>query len=216
MDSLRAEARVRLGLSGVAHMKVDGRDGALRADYVLFLERPARLRVEILGLLNQTLAVLVTEGGRYQFFQVEDRRYESGPVYPGLLREVAGVPLTPGQAVDLLLGAPLPEAELGLTGSARQSDGAVVAIYTGPKGRSQRFEFDPRGQLRRVETRSQAGSLVWEARFGDYEPVGERSFAHEIRLAFPRADTRARLRLRGVQLNPELAPEAFVLKVPGS
>ena len=92
VDALREAARTRRALSGVARMAVDGGRGSARGRYVLFLERPARLRVEILGLLNQTLAVLVTDNGRYDFFQVEDRALESGSVYPELLRDIAGVP----------------------------------------------------------------------------------------------------------------------------
>ncbi len=216
VDALREAARTRRALSGVARMAVDGDRGSARGRYVLFLERPARLRVEILGLLNQTLAVLVTDNGRYDFFQVEDRALESGSVYPELLRDIAGVPLEPEQAVDLLLGAPLPEEGLSLRDSARHPDGAVVAHFANARDlRRQRFEFDPAGRLRRLETRAADGSMLWAASFDDYESVGDSAFAHEVALVFPGSDTRARVRLRDVVLNPPLAPEAFVLKVPG-
>ena len=80
-------ALARRGLSGRARLAVDGHDGALRlrGSQRVALERPARLRVEVLGLFDQTLAVLVTDGERYQFFRANDRTWESGPVGPDLL-----------------------------------------------------------------------------------------------------------------------------------
>jgi outer membrane biogenesis lipoprotein LolB len=216
IDALREVSRSRMALTGVARMAVDADRGSVRGRYLLFLERPARLRVEILGLLNQTLAVLVTDEGRYDFFQVEDRSLESGSVYPDLLRDVSGVPLAPEQAVDLLLGAPLPDEGLSLRDSARHPNGVVVAHFANAGDmRRQRFEFDPAGRLRRLETRAVDGSMLWAASFDDYESIGDSAFAHEVVLVFPGSDTRARVRLNDIAHNPPHAPEAFVLKVPG-
>ena len=49
-------------LRGSARVSLDGARGASFARQLLALERPARLRVEVLGLLNQRIAVLATEG----------------------------------------------------------------------------------------------------------------------------------------------------------
>jgi len=64
LDAWARAAGERHGLRARARLAVDGADGALhlRGKQILVLERPAYLRVEILGLLNQTVAVLVTDG----------------------------------------------------------------------------------------------------------------------------------------------------------
>ena len=110
----------------------------------------------------------------------------------------------------------LPRSLLSLRASARPPNGVVVAHFdTAGAMRRQRFEFGPAGRLRRLETRAVDGSMLWAASFDDYESIGDSAFAHEVVLVFPDSDTRARVRLHDVALNPPLAPEAFVLKVPG-
>jgi hypothetical protein len=216
LEALRGEARVRRALRGVARMAVDNERGPLRASYALVVERPSRLRVEVRGLFGETLGVLVTDGGAYDWFRAEDGTRESGPVYDGLLFDVAGVPLTPRETVELLLGVPVPEPGLVLRGSARLPDGAVVAELSDGAGSSgQRFEFDPDGRLRRVETHAGESGVVWDARFDAYSEVRGSAFAHELALAFPAFETSARVRMLEVELNPELTPDVFVLKVPG-
>ncbi len=179
------------------------------------LERPARLRVEIRGLLNQTLAVLVTDGALYDFFRVEDRSRENGPVHAGLLWEWAGVALTPEQAVDVLLGAPAPAPGLALSASLI-GDGGVRVDLLSPGGTlSQRYEFDATGRLRGAAVFAGDPVPLWEARFDGYEEVDGIAFAHEISLRFPSLETRAAVRFRSVEINPELPPDAFVLNIPG-
>ena len=50
-------------LRGSARVSLDGARGASFARQLLALERPARIRVEVLGLLNQRVAVLATGNG---------------------------------------------------------------------------------------------------------------------------------------------------------
>lgn len=216
LDGLRGQARERRALRAAAKLAVDGDGGSVRGSYALVLERPARLRVELRGLLGETLGVLVTDGQRYDWFRADDHTRESGRVYQGLLFDVAGVPLTPAEAVELLLGAPLPQPGLQLQGSQRSADGAVVAEFGDHDGGwGQRFEFGPDGRLRHVETHSGTGDVLWDARYDDYDDVDGSVFAHDVALDFPGLSTRARVRLHDVQLNPELTPDVFVLQVPG-
>jgi hypothetical protein len=70
-QELTAERRA---LRGSARLAVDGEAVHVRARQILVVERPSRLRVEIQGLLSQTLAVLVTDGPRYQLFRAQDHR----------------------------------------------------------------------------------------------------------------------------------------------
>jgi hypothetical protein len=61
LAALDESASQRRALRGRARLAVDGDDGVrIRGSQVLVLERPDRLRVEILGFLGQTEAVLTT------------------------------------------------------------------------------------------------------------------------------------------------------------
>jgi hypothetical protein len=120
-------------LRGSARVSLDGAEGASSSRQLLALERPARLRVEVLGLLNQRIAVLATDGERYDLYRSESGAVESGEIRPSVLWEVAGVPLTPEEAVAVLLGAPRLEPSGGeIAGAVERSDAAVRFEIRGP------------------------------------------------------------------------------------
>jgi outer membrane biogenesis lipoprotein LolB len=196
LAALDARASERQALRGRARIAVDADDGVrLRGSQVLVLERPDRLRVEILGFLGETEVVLTTSGESYELFLVGEQRYESGTLYPGLLWDVARIDLEPREVVDLLLGAPIP-------------DGGVRLELAGG-GEREAFVFDAEGRLRHLE-RTRRGRAPWEARFGEYETVAGTPLAHAI--AFERAGARAEVSLRDVELNPALPERLFRLR----
>lgn len=212
-----AHAAARRGLRGVAKLAVDGgTDGVrLRGKQVLVVERPARLRVEILGFLNQTAAVLVTDGDTFEFFDAEERRFERGEVHPGLLWEVAHLALTPEEAVGLLLGAPLPEEELVVASARTAGEGGLRVALADATGAVRReVAFDAEGRLREVAALRGDGVVEWRAGFDDYELLDGMPFAHEISLDVLAGHTLATLSLRDVELNPELPDGLFRLRAP--
>jgi hypothetical protein len=210
-------AEARRGLRGRARLSVDAGDGEvrLRGRQLIALERPARMRVEIQGLLSQTVAVLVTDGTRYEVFRAQDRSYQSGPVHPGLLREQAYLDLTPEEAIGLLLGVPVPGAGLTLDGAATDPEAALrIDLADAGGALRQRARFDAEGLLREVEVFDAEGDLVWSALFDGYAPVGDVPFAHAVTLEVASGATRAEISLRDVQLNPALSPDIFRLRAP--
>jgi hypothetical protein len=213
----QAGAEARRALRGSARLAVDGDGPPVRARQILVVERPSRLRVEVQGLLSQTLAVIVTDGPRYQLFRAEDRSFESGEVRPGLLRQVASLDLTPEEAIDLVLGVPRPGAGLAPAGAYTTKDGEVDVELAEPDGQvRERRVFDAQGRLRRVEHLGEDGAAAWSARFDEYRPVGGVPFAHTIRVEAGRTAARAELVLSGVELNPALPADIFQLRPAGS
>jgi hypothetical protein len=212
-------AEARRGLRGRARLSVDGADGAvrLRGKQIVVLERPARLRVEILGLFDQTVAVLVTDGERFELFRSADRYYQAGPVHPDLLWEQAWIALTPAEAIDLLLGVPAPDPSLRTAAALGDGAGGVRLDLADAEGHvRRRARFDAEGRLRGVEVLDPGGALAWQASFDDYASVGGEPFAHAVSLEVVSGDTRAEISLRDVELNPVLTPELFRLREPGS
>lgn len=205
----------RHSLRGVAKVALEGPRGASRSRQILVVERPARLRVEVQGFLNQLVAVLVSDGERFELFRAEDRSREQGEVHPGILYQVAGLPLRPEAVVEVLLGAP----DLGprpLPGrAALLSDGDVRVELVEQAGVGlRRLRFDPEAHLRQLEVLTEAGELAWRVRFEDYRPLGGHAFAHEIELEFPLAEASAQVSFQQVELNPALPPEVFALEAP--
>lgn len=214
LAALDARADSLSALRGLARLAVDGPGGSLRSRQVVVAARPARLRVEVLGFLSQTQVLLVTDGERYELFDARERRVERERVRPGLLWEVAGIDLEPGEAVRVLLGTP-ELAGLQLATAARVGDTRLRLLLADAEGRARRaLEFDAQGDLRRIAAFDADGGLLWDARYEELESVGETRLAHVIALVFPRTNVEARLELSQVQLNPALDDASFRLELP--
>ncbi len=211
-------AAKRRSLRGRARLAVDREDGAihLRSKQLVLLERPSSLRVEVLGFLNQSHAVLVTNGERFEVYRAHDRSYEAGEIDDRLLWNEAGISLTPEEAVAVLLGAPTFEQALSPARAVRDGEGRIRIDLADAEGvLRQRVSFDPAGRLHGFELLDSNGEMLWKAQFREYRDVDGISFAHAISLDVAAGMTHAEISLRDVELNPELAPELFQLRLPG-
>jgi hypothetical protein len=207
----------RRSLRGRARLAVDGDDGdiRLRSDEIVVLERPARLRVEVQGFLNQTAAVITTDGERFEIFRSGDRSYETGMVHPALLWQEAHLALTPEEAVEVLLGAPAPGAGLVPAGAVDVGEGLIrMDLVDAERRVQQRAAFDTAARLREFEVVDDDGAVLWRARFDDYAAVDGVPFAHAIVLDVTAGVTHVEISLRDVELNPELPPDIFRLRAP--
>jgi hypothetical protein len=215
LRGLAARGAERHSLRGVAKVALEGPGGASRSRQILVVERPARLRVEVQGFLNQLVAVLVSDGERFELFRAQDGSVEQGDVHPGILYQVAGIPLRPEAVVGVLLGAPDLGPQLLPGPAALLSDGDVQVDLVEETGVGlRRLRFDPEANLRQIEVLTEEGELAWRVRFEDYRRVGGLSFAHDIVLEFPFAEAHAEVTFQQVELNPELPPEVFGLRPP--
>jgi hypothetical protein len=220
LRSLEERAQVRSALRASTKMTLDAPDLSFNRPQRMAVARPASLRIEILGLFNQLAAVLVTDGVGYQLYDTRNGELQQGLVTESLLWDVARVDLRPDEAVELLLGAPVPSNALG-TGPAREwSDGRIeIEQRDGAGVLRRRFAFGADENLAELHVLDERGQLVWRARFRDYRelegPDGSpQPFAFDVRLEFPRFDAVARFRFKSVKLSAELAPELFVLELP--
>ncbi len=208
----------RRALRGRARLAVDREDGAihLRVKQLVLLERPSSLRVEVLGFLNQSHAVLVTDGDHFEVYRARDHSYESGQVDDRLLWNEAGISLSPEEAVAVLLGVPTFEPNLSPSRAVRDGEGRIRIDLTDDEGvLRQRVTFDPAGPLHGFELLDTSGEMLWKAQFREYRDVGGISFAHAISLDVAAGMTHAEISFRAVELNPALSPELFQLRLPG-
>lgn len=214
LQGLRTQEEGRRAVRASARVSLSGQRGASFARQLLLLERPARLRVEVLGLLGQRVAVLATDGGRYELYRAETGSVESGEIHPAILFEIAGVPLTPEQAVALLLGGPG-----GAPSAARAFERGEGTIRLEWPGSGSRFEhaldFDEVGHPRRYAVGTGSGAPLLEVLWNDYRDVGGSLFAHRVELDFPRTDAHAEVSFRSVELNPSLPDALFRLDLAG-
>jgi len=202
-------------LRGRAHLAVDAEAGRLRSKQILVAERPARLRVEVLGLMNQTAAVIATDGDRFEVFRVGDRSYETGAVHDDLLWREARLALAPAEAVALLLGVPEPGSGLRPANAVRKNGDWIELDLVGGDGRAQqRAAFDASWRLRSFEVLGEDGRARWRADFDDYAAVGATQLPHSIVLDVTEGGTHAEIELRDLELNPALPADIFRLRAP--
>lgn len=217
LAALGRAGEARRSLRAVARLEVDGPAGGGRARQILLLERPARLRVEILGLLDQRIAVLTTDGVEYRLYRAEDRSLTGGPVHDALLWEVAGLAVTPEQAVRILLGAPAPPPGAHLAAGTQLADGTLRLELRAPdRLETTRLEFDGTGRLAGWARLGADGEPLQEARFADYRAIGGDAFPFEIELLDHTTGAAARVRFASVELDPALDPGLFELRLGGA
>jgi hypothetical protein len=204
LASLRELAETRHALRATARASSEGPGGAGFSDELLLVERPASLRVEVIGLFQQRVLVLATDGARYELYRAEGPVTEEGAVHAGVLEEVAGLPLTPEAAVRLLLAAPLaPDAP-----AERVQQGAEGALRLGWP--DQTLEFDGAGRLVALAFHPDEHPVLY-ARWSDWRAQGTDAFPRRLELELPEAKTRWKLEFREVELDPALDPALFRL-----
>ncbi|HVP28648.1 MAG TPA: hypothetical protein VMW35_05745 [Myxococcota bacterium] len=214
VDSLAAERQARHALRGTLRLALDGPQGSFRANQVLVAQQPAQLRVEVQGFLAQTVAVLVTDGTRFELFRARERTLEYGPVYPGLLRDVARIDLDPAEAVPMLLGAPPVPDGLHVARAFQRGDETELELADGSGATRLRLAFGSARELRRAERLDGDGAPIWRATYDDFRPLGGVPFAYSVHIGFPPSSTEASVDFQQVELNPPLPQDAFVFRVP--
>lgn len=210
-------AEARTGLRGRTRIAVDSADGqvAVRGKQVLVVQRPAQLRVEILGFLNQALAVVVTDGDRFEVLHAHDRSYKTGALGPTLLWDEVRIALTTEEAISVLLGTPVPDPDWVPMRIEMDTKGRTSIDLADTNGvRRQRVSFDPHGHLNETRRFDLAGGLVWRARFDDYREIDGIWLAHAIELDVTMGAIHTEISLRDVEMNPTLPKELFRLGPP--
>jgi hypothetical protein len=202
---LRELAGRRHALRATARAESAGPGGASFSSQLLLVERPASLRVEVIGLLQQRVLVLATDGARYELYRAEGRQTEAGPVHPGVLEEVAGLPVTPEAAASLLLAAPEPPEA---PPESAFEDAAGTLMLGWPE---QTLVFDAAGRLAELRFHPGEGDTL-RARWSDYRALaGAEPFPHRFELELPASEARLVLEYRQLELDPALDPGLFRL-----
>lgn len=214
LDGLEEQARMRTALQGSARLSIEADDLTFSRPQRMAVEKPGRLRVEVLGLFDQVAALVVTRDRFFQFFDARTGRLEEGRVDPEILWRVARIDLSPQEAVGLILGSPSGQKGFRVSDAEEFEDGSTAFNRLDDQDiRRERYVFDELGRLVEIQRMTEEGDLIWQARYSGFRPVkrsGEEtiSFAFDIELDFPRVKAEAKLAFKQVSL-PETLPDAL-------
>ena len=141
IDDARAErvlrnyielVETRSALRGSARVLLEGPDFKLNRPQRILVERPARIRFEVIGLFDQLVAMLATDGRHFGFYEVSNGRISRGRVTPTLLWDLAKINLDVHEVVGLLLGAPMPSSGLARAAVWLEPEGGLVLAFAWP------------------------------------------------------------------------------------
>src|SRR5262245_4987554 len=139
LASFERDAEERQALRGRARVEVESAQGRnVSGRQIVVAERPNHLRLELLGIFDQSLGVLAIDGDRYELFRATDLSFERGELRDDLLWENARIALRPEEAIALLLGAPLPEPGLVPVRAGESEQGEILVSLAPPGGPDRR------------------------------------------------------------------------------
>lgn len=194
-------------LKGVARTQLATPQGTESFTQVLLVERPDRLRAEVLGLFGQPGLILVSRGRELSIALPGAGRFYRGAASAENLQRFTGLPLDPPQLIALLVGA-VPRR---LSGPA-----TVLATPTGGElrleadGAREYYRFDA-GQRLVAAGYLQDGTEWLRLGYGDFDPAG---FPREVTLTLPEAALTASLRFTSLTVNGPVPQDRFVLPLP--
>lgn len=133
LEDYLATLEARRGLRGSARVALSGPELELNRPQRIVVERPARLRFEILGLFDQLAAILATDGRQFGFFDASTGEITRGRVTPSLLWDLAHIDLSAEEAVGLLLASPEPAPGVGRSAVWLEDDGRLALAFAWPR-----------------------------------------------------------------------------------
>jgi hypothetical protein len=193
-------------------MEYAGPSGHFKARELITVRRPSSLRVEALTPLG--VALVVAAGPtEIAVFDPSENTISRGAATAATLEQVARIPLTPAQAVRLLLAIPPDGAALDSPTSSLGDHGATLLSYTRADGSVDQITFAD-GDLAMLREVAADGTLIDEVRYSDYRDIGAMRFPHLIEASFPASATTLKLRYERPMIDGAIPDADFVL-TPG-
>jgi hypothetical protein len=197
-------------LEGLASIRaeIDGRVTSARQ--ALVMEKPARLRADVLGLFGQPALQVAADKGQLAVHVVQEGRYLQGAATAGNLARFTRMPL----GVDDLVRLALYDVPLIAYGesSVHTDERGYLLLLEASQGDRQHLFFDTAGRLYGVEY-FRDGELLLKVgydRFSEHQG----GFPRELSLDVPVRRTSLSLVYSDLELNTELAGDRFTLTPP--
>jgi outer membrane lipoprotein-sorting protein len=214
LKQVEARLQVLQGLKGLALVKVSSTGKNFQAQEVLFVQRPAFLRLESLGPLGTPQLYLVTDGRELSLYDPGENRYYRGPATASHLSSALPVVLEPEEVVALLLGGlPLIDPETSSLGADREKGLWILDLVSTARGERQSLWVHPQSfQILRAESHRSGSSRCLT--FSDFSRVQGIFFPRRIQLTSSDPKGQISVEYQEVELNPGWKNEDFQLPVP--
>jgi hypothetical protein len=223
LERQRASTSALVGIRAEARVDQRGSQGRVRGTVMMFVENSGRVRFDVMTQFGP-IAILTSDGARFGFSDLREKRYLSGETCPANIARLLGVPLSATDTAHFLLGG-TPLLQSASSEARWNDDGYYTATLKGPKGERQELdlELDPedrdkpaaqqRLSLLRTELFDAQGDRVWRVSYADLRRVGSGDvqlrlpFSVRVEQTASRSDTL--VRFKEMAINPEFRDEIF-------
>ncbi len=214
LKQVDARLRALQGLKGLALVQVSSTGKNFQAQEVLFVQRPAFLRIESLGPLGTPQLYLATDGRELSLYDPGENRYYRGPATARHLSSALPIVLEPAEAVALLLGGlPLIDHEISSLRADREKGLWILDLVSTSRGERQSLWVHPQSfQILRAEIHRSGLSRCLT--FGNFGQVQGVFFPKRIQLTSSEPRGQLSVEYQEVELNPAWEKQDFQLPVP--
>jgi hypothetical protein len=223
-----SELAARLGAQQAAVRSMNARVKAtswlggdrVRATVLMLVTREGSLRFEAEVALQGTVAVLVTDGGRFQLFDAQKNEIHRGPACPANVASLVRIPLEPREVAAILLGDVVVDPAAAAAGTVgwdagRGADVLTVAVAAGTMQLF--FQGDAAHRtLVAVSSQDAGGRRLWQTAYEDFGSDGGVTLPSLIRFAegTQSFDDGVEVRFKDRTLNVTPKPADFTLSAP--
>lgn len=199
-QTLQASARIRV---------VTEKENVV-ASQLLLVQRPDRLRSEVLGPFATPMLSLSADSETLAVHLPLQGTFYRGGASAANVARFTRMPLRVADLVGILLVAP-PRFPFAQAAVSRSGSGERLDL-SAPGGVEQRFTFDAAGHL------LQAAYLIGErlqlqADYGEFDPA-RADFPAALQVAMPERQVSASIVFREIEVNATIPPARFTLPVP--
>lgn len=209
--NINARRQIVHSLRALARIQYRHPEGTNTSREVLIVQRPDRLRVEVLSLFGAVF-VLTSEDGAFTVYARPESKIYRGTASPRNMWRYARIGLPVPDLVELVLGTP-PQRPVTWSKVTFDSDTGWVQLTQDLESGVFVVWFE--NELpRAAEIRDSYGEIQWRALFGKYREHDGTMIATRIKLFVPDEEHSVKIELDEIDVNPELETNTFAFTAP--
>lgn len=198
-------------LKGRASLKVVSTRENLRARCLVFIQKPDRLRLEVLNPLNMPLFLFLNNGQEWVYYSLPENRYLKG-------KSEDNTSLLGLKVKDIILcvsgGIPLPYN--GEKGECTSDGDHTLLTLSSDEGKERIWIDAGESRIVKGEMYDLFGALKLRVSFRQFQQAGDILLPRRIEIYLPENSTWITLTYEEVQVNPELEGDLFDFTPPPS
>lgn len=215
LEKLDDRARAIQSFRALAAMKYADARQKLAVKEVVVVERPDRIRIEVMGAFGVALQI-VSDGETLRAYNRGERTFYSGKATVENFARFTRLELGLGDVADLLLGLPPTRSRAGRATLRFDAPEGFWRVATrSDAGDTTTVWFDP-DTLRPSKSTEvdRRGRVKYAASYYDYQTVGGVDFPARVRFEIPAQEAQVELRYSNLSVNGALEPNLFQFDAP--